>query len=647
MIKKENLKQEILALSGTQNFLTNVQDLYKENLVAVVATGSRTTGEFTEESDLDLDIILSNETYKGFTKKTLHALKADYSFLKQKTANTKIKFWPKTVLEYTNPKKFKTKSSLEEGIFSLDGYGGICNYVLLNEIRDNGIVLLGSDVIGQIPNKIKRVPKYEGMELHMIARRDLFLGYYFSNPKLLAKAVLRAANAKHIAGCNETFTTYKAVKKATNKRLITEAYKVKLGAEIPLDLSKVIKFIDDTLPEIEYEYKHELRTRNFEDLAKQNFYYQTFAGKTTRKLLELFIEEKNKDWDMRILDFCFGDFTMHFEYLKNLNREGRLNERVDKTDDNLLLKYIEKLIKYYGSKGDTDSKCNIASAYLRLGKPIEALASAQTVLDSDKNSIDALELKVCCLLDLEKFDEAEGLLHILAKKEPDETFPWYNLGWIHHQMKDYSQAIMYYRRALDSCPVNWDTISGLADVLDQAGDCAESPEQALDFYNESIKHYQRWLYTLSFDPYMRFSERSDMLSDFGTVLRKIGAWKDARKLYALAIWQFDGNYAAWSNKGNIELITHKYKNALKCYTKALGIKPDFVNAWLGKGQCYQMMGQYANALECYDYVIANAPGSEMCTTAILKQKYLFDHNLVQNKPEISNSDSKDLLNLLQ
>ena len=190
MPTKEQVKQEILVFPGVQDFIKYAQNLFKDNFVGILATGSRTKGEYSIDSDLDLDIIVKNEMY---------AYENEIKDLESKISDfPKIIPWVKPINQLENPQEYlRTDTPFNK--FELDGYSDLCKHVFWTDVKKNGLILLPDDskILENMP-ECPQIPFHEGYELYTIATRDLLRGIVESKPNVLAKAILRAASAEHI-----------------------------------------------------------------------------------------------------------------------------------------------------------------------------------------------------------------------------------------------------------------------------------------------------------------------------------------------------------------------------------------------------------------------------------------------------------------
>jgi tetratricopeptide (TPR) repeat protein len=180
---KTQIKEQIFKdLPQTARFIEYVNQLYGDKLVAVVATGSRTTGEHTEKSDLDLDILVKDGSEKDSGKlKDLESRLGDFP---------KIIPWVKSEIEYRDPEnRMTTKTPFDK--FELDGYSGLCKHVFWADVKANGVALVGNDTILAEMPACEKIPKHESYELGLIATRDYVKGQH-------AKAALRALYAAEI-----------------------------------------------------------------------------------------------------------------------------------------------------------------------------------------------------------------------------------------------------------------------------------------------------------------------------------------------------------------------------------------------------------------------------------------------------------------
>ena len=95
--------------------------------------------------------------------------------------------------------------------------------------------------------------------------------------------------------------------------------------------------------------------------------------------------------------------------------------------------------------------------------------------------------------------------------------------------------------------------------------------------------------------------------DLGIETYKEKKYKEALSYFEEAIKNDEGNWKAYSYKGDVEFDLKKYKESVDDYTKALSINKSDALSYKGRGEAYRMMENWQGAIK--DYTIASQMGS--------------------------------------
>lgn len=213
---------------------------------------------------------------------------------------------------------------------------------------------------------------------------------------------------------------------------------------------------------------------------------------------------------------------------KDLIMQGRINEGHN---------YYNKFINYELLPKNTYFWNLKSKALLELGKYEE-------VLD--------------CLSRLEKRDLKE-IAHQLAEKINDQDsenyYAWNNnIGSALFKMKEYTEALHYYNKAIELKP-----------------------------------------------------EEPKLWNNKGSALNKLGNYKEAISCYEKAI-VLDPLYAsAWNNKGLVLIHLGSYDMALKCFEQSINLNPGYAKAWYDKGLILMTKNEFQNAIDSFDKAIEIDP----------------------------------------
>gem|GEM_PF-2186580 len=161
-------------------------------------------------------------------------------------------------------------------------------------------------------------------------------------------------------------------------------------------------------------------------------------------------------------------------------------------------------------------------------------------------------------------------------ESPDFVDPWNNMGVAHIALKNYSEAISCFDRALNISEsdgtIFWNN-KGVA--LYHMGQI----EEALDCFNRSLKND---------------SDYSPALNNLGVVLAGHGQDEKAIDYYTLAISSDMYNNVAWSNKGRSSIKLGRYSDAWDGLHNALILDKSYTPAWVNVAEYYYQTGDMYN-----------------------------------------------------
>jgi tetratricopeptide (TPR) repeat protein len=173
----------------------------------------------------------------------------------------------------------------------------------------------------------------------------------------------------------------------------------------------------------------------------------------------------------------------------------------------------------------------------------------------------------------------------------------YGLGYFHYIIKDHSNAIAYYDKALEIEPNGayiWLNKGAAYDSLGQ--------------YEDAIKCYDE---ALRIDP-----KYVDALVNKGLVLNNLERYQEAIASYdkALEIEPYDANILY--NRGLSPINLALYRDAIEYFNKALRIRPDYADALVSKGLALFRLAidendlhKYREAIECFDKALEIEPNN--------------------------------------
>jgi len=215
------------------------------------------------------------------------------------------------------------------------------------------------------------------------------------------------------------------------------------------------------------------------------------------------------------------------------------------------------------------------------------------------------------------------------------VFALYYLGSSYLELANYSQAAVYFEKALQKQENFFEALHDLGttqahlDLQEAALDSytkalslrQDSPElyfnlarlqddychfeQALQYYNQSIELSPHFV---------------EAIANKAITLKELKRYQEAFDAYDLAI-QLQPNYAeAWSNKGLAFSDLRRYQEALECYEQAIKLKPNYLDAWVNKSAVLHALKRYTQAIEAYQQVIKLNPDTNCIYGSLVHAK---------------------------
>lgn len=182
----------------------------------------------------------------------------------------------------------------------------------------------------------------------------------------------------------------------------------------------------------------------------------------------------------------------------------------------------------------------------------------------------------------------------MATALKDELF---NHALKHHQSKNYTVAIQYYKKVLKQNPERADALQNLAAALSASGSYPAAKllfEKAIKLNNDS----------------------ASLWSSYGNLLCNMGLHEQSHRAHQKAI-QLDGDAGNYYNAGNLPFCTNQPDEAIKYYDKAIAHSPNYAKArWnkalanLQKGNWQEGFSDYEQRLHLYQQIIRVLPGKK-------------------------------------
>jgi len=215
------------------------------------------------------------------------------------------------------------------------------------------------------------------------------------------------------------------------------------------------------------------------------------------------------------------------------------------------------------------------------------------------------------------------------------VFALYYLGSSYLELANYSQAAVYFEKALQKQENFFEALHDLGTTQAHLG----LQEAALDSYTKALSlrqdspelyfnlarlqddycHFEQALqyYNQSIELSPHFVEA---IANKAITLKELKRYQEAFDAYDLAI-QLQPNYAeAWSNKGLAFSDLRRYQEALECYEQAIKLKPNYLDAWVNKSAVLHALKRYTQAIEAYQQVIKLNPDTNCIYGSLVHAK---------------------------
>ena len=223
-----------------------------------------------------------------------------------------------------------------------------------------------------------------------------------------------------------------------------------------------------------------------------------------------------------------------------------------------------------------------------LGKPQEAIACYDRVLEIDPRDAGAWSNKGVALGTLGRYDEAIACLDRALEIDPRDAKAWSNKGLALRNLGRHKEVIACLDRALEIDP-------GYAEAWSNKGVTLG----ALGRRNEAITSYDR---ALEIDP------RSTIAwSNKGLALGALGRYQEAMDCHDRALEIDPRDAVVWGSKGNALGNLGRYQEAIDCLDRALEINPRSALAWSNKGLALGALGRHKEAIISFRKFIELAP----------------------------------------
>lgn len=251
---------------------------------------------------------------------------------------------------------------------------------------------------------------------------------------------------------------------------------------------------------------------------------------------------------------------------------------------------------------------NKAKIYNRTNRYYEAIEVCENAFRMGLNDSYLMYEKANSLYNLGEISEVKEICISIIEKEPEYDEPYYLMGEIYYNAKDYNVALKYYRQAANRNPKKGFYMVCVADVYKIMKNIAK----AFEYYSKSIELMPGYRYSLieranisrdlgeyeeaiaDIKSCLKIKEDAVLYNDLGQLYCEIG--KDPLECYNKAV-DMDPYYNnVYINRGTYFFKKDDYEKAMSDYEKAIEVSKDYALPYYLKGLVYMILGQYEEAI---------------------------------------------------
>ncbi len=210
-------------------------------------------------------------------------------------------------------------------------------------------------------------------------------------------------------------------------------------------------------------------------------------------------------------------------------------------------------------------------------------------------------------------EKAKAICRRVLKSKNNIAMPYYILGLIAKDEKQFELSITQFKKALSIEPTRFTHYFNLASAYSGSG----KHQKAIDTYIKAIElEPKASAYANLGSTYLKINELNNALialekavdldplsaeaqNNLGIVLGKLGDYNKAEEHHRQAIELMPELIPAYTNLGSIFLDQSKYQEALELYKKVIQLQPDYGEIYKFLGSTYDRIGDIDKALDCY------------------------------------------------
>jgi tetratricopeptide (TPR) repeat protein len=301
------------------------------------------------------------------------------------------------------------------------------------------------------------------------------------------------------------------------------------------------------------------------------------------------------------------------------------------------LRHFKSYPAFFMQSADPQTEKSLASVVkaMRDGDAARAESICRNFLVVNAASIPHLQLLGHALVRQDKFDAAKKEIEFALKIAPDYARLYEELGNVQGLQRDYDEAIISFRRAVQLDPRLATAHKKLAQTLVAAGRDSEVD----DAFEGFLDHDRDAALVAAGAEHWRGGRFEDAETTLLSALRKNPENIDAMRFLALVYRDQDKKlldaeallrravsiapdfHQALGNLGRILVDNGKLADAIQVYEQLLILKPHDDDAWAGYGWALAQAGRVNDAAEAYRKSLeinAKAPGIHMARAHMLK-----------------------------
>lgn len=256
------------------------------------------------------------------------------------------------------------------------------------------------------------------------------------------------------------------------------------------------------------------------------------------------------------------------------------------------------LAEYYDMQEDTDAAREIIESGLAIHPGSSSLLAKKVrfvIYDGDyvealgmldkigEYNFDLYLLKIECLLQLERYDEAYNLTEELLEKEDeeDQDHIFAELGFLHVEADCFKEAVIYFQESLKFNPENIDVLSDMAYAYEMLGDFSSAINATNKILDIEPYTYEAWI-------------------NLGKLFSLKEEFEKAIDAFDFALTINDSDSNVLKLKAHCLSIAGRVEEALAVFKELLLSDPKDYSIYLLLAECYQSLEMYVEALQNLD-----------------------------------------------